>query len=214
MAYQFTAASSQYLSCPTTSANVPLTIACWVYPTILGIATTQFYVEFGPTSSPTNRFGIGNANNSSAFRVTVANNTTNAQANTTALLSLNNWNHVAGVFSSSASRTAYLNGGNAVTNTTSLAINASNTVRIAAAQGATTISNYANGHITDVGVWNAALTQAEVVSLAKGMTCNKVRPQNLVFYAPLIRDLQDVKGGLSITNNNGATVANHPRIYA
>jgi hypothetical protein len=46
------------------------------------------------------------------------------------------------------------------------------------------------------------------------MTCDKVRPQSLVFYAPLVRDLIDYKGGLTITNNNTATVANHPRVYA
>lgn len=46
------------------------------------------------------------------------------------------------------------------------------------------------------------------------MTCDKIRPQNLVFYAPLIRDLIDQKGGLTNNNNNGATVANHPRVYA
>jgi len=46
------------------------------------------------------------------------------------------------------------------------------------------------------------------------MTCDKVRPESLVFYAPLVRDLQDVCEGLTITNNNGATVANHPRVYA
>lgn len=66
----------------------------------------------------------------------------------------------------------------------------------------------------EVGIWNVALTAAEVASLAKGMTCDKIRPQNLVFYAPLVRDLQDTKGGLTITNNNTATVANHPRVYA
>jgi hypothetical protein len=68
--------------------------------------------------------------------------------------------------------------------------------------------------IAEVGIWNAALTAAEVASLAKGMTCDKVRPQSLVFYAPLVRDLQDVRGGLTITNNNTATVAVHPRVYA
>ena len=46
------------------------------------------------------------------------------------------------------------------------------------------------------------------------MTCDKVRPQSLVFYAPLVRNLQDVKGGLTISNNNTATVAVHPRVYA
>ncbi len=68
--------------------------------------------------------------------------------------------------------------------------------------------------MAEIGVWSAALTQPEIASLAKGMTCDKVRPQNLVFYAPLVRDLIDQKGGRVITNNNGATVANHPRVYA
>jgi hypothetical protein len=70
-----------------------------------------------------------------------------------------------------------------------------------------------DGLIAELGVWNAALTQPEIASLAKGMACDKVRPQSLVFYAPLARDLIDVRGGTTITNNNTATVANHPRIY-
>jgi len=69
------------------------------------------------------------------------------------------------------------------------------------------------GQIAEVGIWNAALTAAEIASLANGMTCEKIRPQSLVFYAPLVRDLIDQKGGLAITNNNAATVSNHPRIY-
>ena len=72
---------------------------------------------------------------------------------------------------------------------------------------------FLDGRLAEVGIWNAALTAAEIASLAKGMTCDKIRPQNLVFYAPLVRDINDQKGGLTITNNNGAAVANHPRIY-
>jgi hypothetical protein len=45
------------------------------------------------------------------------------------------------------------------------------------------------------------------------MTCDRVRPQNLKFYAPLIRNLVDIKGGLTITNNNTATVSEHTRVY-
>ena len=71
-----------------------------------------------------------------------------------------------------------------------------------------------DGAIAEVGIWNDDLTAAEVASLAKGMTCDKIRPQSLVFYAPLVRDLIDQKGGLAITNNNAATVSNHPRVYA
>lgn len=70
------------------------------------------------------------------------------------------------------------------------------------------------GEMAECGMWNATLTQPEIASLAKGMTCDKVCPQSLVFYAPLVRDLNDQKGGLVITNNNAATVAAHPRVYA
>lgn len=87
-------------------------------------------------------------------------------------------------------------------------------ITIIGARSATTIGGFFNGNIAEIGIWNAALTAAEVASLAKGMTCDKVRPQNLVFYAPLVRGLIDAKGGRTITNNNGATVANHPRVYA
>jgi hypothetical protein len=78
----------------------------------------------------------------------------------------------------------------------------------------TLAGNFFNGLVAEVGVWNAALTAAEVASLADGMTCDKVRPQSLVFYAPIVRDLIDQKGGLTIINNNAATVANHTRVYA
>ena len=71
-----------------------------------------------------------------------------------------------------------------------------------------------DGELADIGIWNAALTAAEIASLAKGMTYDKIRPQSLVFYAPLVRDLIDQKGGLAITNNNAATVDAHTRVYA
>ena len=74
-------------------------------------------------------------------------------------------------------------------------------------------SSVTNGQVGEVGVWNVALTAAEIASLAKGVTCDKVRPQSLVFYAPLVRELIDVRGGRTITNNNTATVAVHPRVY-
>ena len=82
-----------------------------------------------------------------------------------------------------------------------------------------TIGSYGNqqffkGECAEAAVWLGTLTAAEIASLAKGMTCDKIRPQNLVFYAPLVRDIIDQKGGLVITNNNAATVANHPRVYA
>ncbi|NBW15651.1 MAG: LamG domain-containing protein [Caulobacteraceae bacterium] len=77
-----------------------------------------------------------------------------------------------------------------------------------------TAAGYFNGNIAECGMWNATANSSEIASLATGMTCDKVRPQSLVFYAHLVRELQDMRGGLTITNNSSATVANHPRVYA
>lgn len=76
-----------------------------------------------------------------------------------------------------------------------------------------TFDFYITGQVADVGIWNAALTADEVLSLSKGIAASYVRPQSLVFHAPLIRDLIDVRRGVPITNTNGATVAVHPRMY-
>jgi len=120
--------------------------------------------------------------------------------------STNTWYHAASVCVSPFNFLAYFNGtaGAQTTVTTGTGPTLLNATVIGASDTV----------IAEVGIWNAALTAAEVASLAKGMTCDKIRPQSLVFYAPLVRDLIDAKGGLTITNNNGATVANHPRVYA
>ena len=131
---------------------------------------------------------------------------------TTTGYSAGTWTHAAGVWSSLSSRTAYINGGSSGTNTSSQTAITLTRAQIAA--NAAVATNRMNGLIAEVGIWSAVLTAAEIASLAKGMTCDKIRPQNLVFYAPLVRDLNDQKGGLTITNNNAATVANHPRVYA
>ena len=126
----------------------------------------------------------------------------------------NQWTHCAGVFTSATSRTIYVGGISRATNTINIGSQNTFTEVLIGARRNTTVGLYYTGNLAECGIWNIALTAAEIASLAKGMTCDKIRPQNLVFYAPLIRDLIDQKGGLTITNNNGATVANHPRVYA
>lgn len=75
-----------------------------------------------------------------------------------------------------------------------------------------TLQSSMNGSIAEPAIWNVALTDAEIASLAAGFTPDQIRPQSLQFYAPLVRDLVDARGGRTITNVNSATVATHPRI--
>ena len=74
-------------------------------------------------------------------------------------------------------------------------------------------SLWSTGDFAEIGMWQATLTASEAASLAKGMACDKVRPQSLVTYIPLVRDIQDLARGMTLTNTN-STVATHPRVYA
>ena len=132
-------------------------------------------------------------------------------AQATAGLTSNVWQHLCFVCSSATSQTIYLNGGNSATQTVSFTPNFTNIVTVR--MGWLGSANSIQGDACEFAIWNAALNASEVVSLSKSFASHLISPDNLVFYAPLIREIQDISGGITLTNNNSATVANHPRIY-
>jgi hypothetical protein len=210
MAYEFNG-TNQYLSAdpPINGLTKPFTLACWFNPD--NITSNGQLIALSPVSG--NLWGLALGGAISGDPV-IAYHTSTANAVTSAGFSANQWQHGCAVFTSTSSRTAYLNGGNSGTSLASENLpTAATQLLIGSRRFAGNLDLFMDGQIAEVGIWNVALTAAEVASLAKGMTCDKVRPQSLVFYAPLVRDLVDQKGGLTITNNNGATVANHPRVY-
>lgn len=122
----------------------------------------------------------------------------------------NNFALYTGVFTSSAI-SAFTNGTGKAT-TSSPGFPNVNAVAIAQIIQSGNPTNILSGQIAEAAIWNVALTDAEIASLAAGFTPDQIRPQSLQFYAPLVRDLVDVRGGRTITNVNSATVATHPRI--
>jgi hypothetical protein len=68
--------------------------------------------------------------------------------------------------------------------------------------------------MAEVGIWNAALTDAEVAILALGYSPDQVRPASLVEYWKLIGRNSPETGikGYDMTLYNAPLVANHPRI--
>ena len=209
MAYDFNG-TNQHLEVGSAVANRPCTMAAWAYlDTTAGIPKDICSVS-SKTALAVLRL---NVNTGGQFRIADQGNV-NAVANG-GTVSANVWDHYAGVFVSGSSRTAYTNGVAGAENTTTVAAITPTFTNIGAFYAGTATSiQFMDGLVAEVGIWNVALTAAEIASLADGMTCDKVRPQSLVFYAPLIRNLQDLKAGVTITNNNTATVANHPRVYA
>ena len=207
MAYTFNG-TNQYLSTASSPASgSPMTICAFFnqttshFGTIVSVGESsgthrnQLFVSFNLLSVCIGTSSSGNFSGGAAL----ANNT---------------WYHGCLVCESNSSRSLYQNGQFLSTNTVNIGTqNTANSILVGARVD-NSVARFFSGNIAEVGVWDIALTAAEIASLAKGMTCDKVRPQNLVFYAPLVRDLQDVRGGLTITNNNAATVADHPRVYA
>jgi hypothetical protein len=213
MAFNFTHTSSQYLSTASTPVTInPMTIVGWGKITE-NILSSRPLVSVGDAGGVNrNQISFRIASGGSLVEAVSADSTATSVAVSSLAYTLNTWHHVAGVFSSNASRTVFLDGGNEGTNTANRNMSDADSVVIGARWNNSLI--FFAGPIAEVGIWNAALTADEIASLAKGMTCDKIRPQSLVFYAPLVRDLIDTKGGLTITNNNGATVADHPRVYS
>jgi hypothetical protein len=131
------------------------------------------------------------------------------------------WNHWAmtydGVQSTNATRlTLYLNGaGQSLSFTGAIPATTSNnafneTFRI----GRSAVNNvWSTGDFAELGMWQTTLSSAEINSLAKGFACDKVRPQSLVYYTPLVREIQDLARGMTLTDAS-STVQPHPRIYA
>jgi hypothetical protein len=205
MAYEFT--GTERLDVTRTISGFPRTYAMWLYPTTTASGTNRdSFISLSTPSFHLNtiRWFSTNGTTNTLQAVSSGTNGTFTAAGPTTFGS-NQWVHLAAVFTSATSRQAYLDGTSGTVNTANIGTQES-TVNIRV--GANAI-----GRISESAVWSAALSADEIASLAKGVTCNLIRPQSLIYYVPLIRNLQDVKGGLTITNLNGATVADHPRVY-
>lgn len=207
--------SNQWLSTASAPVNAtPFTIACWFNPDVAPQPGNGGCIALqGAGTGTFSRFMLYFNTSSKCAAVTINSTNTDGTAISTSSYTAGSWQHACGVWTSSTSRSIYYNGTNEATNTTNITPTAGDVTNLYIGRQLFGIT-YFDGKMAEVGIWNTDLTAAEIASLAKGMTCDKVRPQNLVFYAPLVRDLIDQKGGLTITNNNGATVANHPRVYA
>lgn len=206
MAYQFNG-TNQYLSASAPLTAAPITFSCWVRP-LTTLSGDRALIEL-TAGSTGHVFLFYAAGGLLSFFVNTSTFTQIQGGN----ISLDTWHHCVAIEASTTSRFIYLNGTQTATGGVSKEPLGITELNIAADKRNNTLGLYMPGQIADAGVWNVALTAAEIASLAKGVTCNRVRPQSLKFYAPLVRNLQDVRDSRTITNNNTATVANHPRVY-
>ncbi len=132
-------------------------------------------------------------------------------ADTSSGYSINTWHHAAGVWAATNDRAVYIDGGSKGTDSDNAAPSGIDRTSIGRF-GDDSPGTYMSGRIAEAAIWNVALTDAEVLSLAKGFSPLFVHPQNLVAYWPLIRDLNDRVGGYTMVAS-GTTVSAHvPKI--
>jgi hypothetical protein len=200
--------------------GVPVTICGWGNTTSNTQDNTIFALDVSAVQTRAEiRIQLSGAQGGDPGRTTAQQGGSAAEPLTSTSYTINNWFVVCGVHSATNSHTVYLNGGGKVTDTTNVT---------PANINHTTIGGYRNGsagsccnekfagRVAEVGLWNVALTDADVTMLTKyAPPC--VRRDKLVAYYPLLNSavaLLDFFGASAnnLTRNNNPTEGAHPNV--
>ncbi len=205
--------TSDYLEF-TLSLSYPFTMACW-FRADSSTATSVILGACNFSGADDDRITLNVAGATAGDPVqlgAITDGGAGVNAQTSTGYTTATWTHACGVAASATSRTAYISGGSAGSNTTSRLMTGLNRLTIGSRRSAGTLASYHDGRIAEVSVWNVALTAAEVALLATGLQPDQVRPASLRFYAPLVRDVFDHFGN-ALSASSGTSVADHPRIF-
>lgn len=197
---------------------VPLTLAAWGKTSMTGL--TQYMVSLLNSAS-------ADTFDQFTIRLTGA-NVVSARCGEAAAVSeavsstgftVDTWFHAAAVFTSATDRAAFINGGSKGTNATSRTPAGINRTAIGFQDNAAASRAFAQGgtgSLAEVGIWNAALTDAEIAALATGLSPLSIRPASLIGYWPLIGNNSPENNLVSNTSKMtlvGAPSASaHPRL--
>ena len=182
-ALSFTSASSHYLQSAATVTALPLTLACWFQSTTTAVAGTLMAV--GINSGSFQRATLIASDGATGVVRALSAGGGSVLVSTTTTYTANTWAHACAVFTTTTSRTVYLNGGGAQTNTDSDIFTGSFDYSMIGARIVTSPGSFINGLVAEAGIWSAALTAAEVAELAAGGKPSGIRPASLVAYWPL-----------------------------
>jgi hypothetical protein len=158
-----------------------VTVAAWAYQT-----TFANRVVFSISDGGSGRASVGF--NSGSRIVGSFSNAAGSFASAQATLDetyINRWVHLAAVAYSTTSRKLFVDGVEVASATSSLTLPTFDRAVVGANISSGLIANHSLCLISKASVWGIALTDSEIASLAAGQSANKVRPQSLVFYAPL-----------------------------
>ena len=214
MAYNFVRASLQHLIGSLNINASPCTVSYWGNAAVNTLALGSFSISDSTGNEAIRSFFAGNLAGDPVNIGPIDNGVGGAGSNSLSAFSTNTWHHVGGILNSTTSRTVYLDGVAGTTNTVSSDPTGLTTIVIGGIMVNSSPGSRFDGFLSEFGVWNTALTVGEIISLSKGFSPKKVRPQSLRFYAPLIRTAANYIGGVILANQNSPTAVSHNRIYS
>lgn len=132
-----------------------------------------------------------------------------SQAGTTTGYSAGVWQMGTAVFTSATSRTAYVNAGSSATNTVSRTPSTITDWVIGASAPDETAGEF-DGHLAEVAIWEAALTQDEITSLYRGFKATQIQPASLIVYVPMVREVVDLRGPKPSDPFSTSIASDHP----
>lgn len=201
MARTNTGSTSNYITATPPAVTSPLTMACWFYPANLTATMNLLNLTDGSGIYYVLAFDGANAYGAGDNKIVAEENGSGIAASTIAVDVANTWHHACSVFASGASRAIYLDGRNKSTETTSLtALSTPVYFNIGAYYSGGSVFGPISGGIAEVGVWNVALTDAEILKLASaGAKPTDVRPDHLIIYRSLDANESLPRGGKGLS---------------
>ena len=191
---------------------VPFTVSAWMRTNDLTPEQTVFFLGDSGAINNFLTLGMLDSANGNVIRFQArSGGAVNADTSTGA--SVNTWHHVCGVAAAANDRRVFIDGGSMGangTNRTPLGVNRTSIGR----EGIPTPVMFFSGNIGHVAVWNVALTDDEVATLAEGISPLKVRRDSLIYYVPINGQSPELEmvGGLDMALIGTPTVAEEPPI--
>lgn len=209
MAYDFDGTDDYIEAASAVVSGVPLTLACWFNSDLDTTTYTALSISNSGGSDSYELRVSGAVAGDPVQATAVAAGTAGSSSSATGFTA-GTWHHGAAKFPATNSRQAFIDGVGGTVGTVVRSVGTLDRTNIGTAYATSARTRFFNGRVAECGIWNVGLDDAEIAALAKGYRCNMIRPLSLIFYAPLIRDVQDIMRGVSLTTS-APIVAVHPR---
>lgn len=200
--------------CLSSDPGYAMTMVAWINPRVMssGVYRHVLLVRSG---------GVSGGNYSGFWiyssDIRAYDDASGTQGFATATITTNAWQHIAFTKTTSSNRVVWVSGSPIQTNTTAVSNGSTRTnVVVNTSLGTGGAGSYPyNGAIAEAAMWNVTLDSGEISALASGLSPLRVRPGNLVFYAPFAdagaTSLNVI--GQMLNQTNALPEIAHPKVY-